>query len=144
MNKKKINSILRGMAATGIAIGGVSSIQGTDMVYAAELDSDQSESQIDSASIETSEASSTSTSESDVAASTSTSESDTIVNTGASESDMAASTNSSESETVASNSTAESESPASIVNTFGTTFKAEAISTADPVSVNEETTVTEK
>ena len=43
MNKKKINSILRGMAATGIAIGGVSSIQGTDMVYAAELDSTTNE-----------------------------------------------------------------------------------------------------
>lgn len=35
MNKKKVDSILKGITAAGIAIGGVSSIQGADMVMAA-------------------------------------------------------------------------------------------------------------
>ena len=35
MNKKKVDSILKGIAAAGIAMGGVSSIQGADMVMAA-------------------------------------------------------------------------------------------------------------
>ena len=35
MNKKKVDSILKGITAAGIAMGGVSSIQGADMVMAA-------------------------------------------------------------------------------------------------------------
>ena len=35
MNKKKVDSILKGITAAGIAMGGVSSIQGVDMVMAA-------------------------------------------------------------------------------------------------------------
>ncbi|WP_455721938.1 hypothetical protein [Agathobacter sp.] len=35
MNKKKVDSILKGITAAGIALGGVSSIQGADMVLAA-------------------------------------------------------------------------------------------------------------
>lgn len=33
MNKKKVDSILKGITAAGIAMGGVSSIQGADMVW---------------------------------------------------------------------------------------------------------------
>lgn len=35
MNKKKVDSILKGITAAGIAMGGVSSIQSADMVMAA-------------------------------------------------------------------------------------------------------------
>ena len=35
MNKKKVDSILKGITTAGIAMGGVSSIQGADMVMAA-------------------------------------------------------------------------------------------------------------
>ena len=35
MNKKKVDSILKGITAAGIAMGGISSIQGADMVMAA-------------------------------------------------------------------------------------------------------------
>ena len=35
MNKKKVDSILKGITAAGIAMGGESSIQGADMVMAA-------------------------------------------------------------------------------------------------------------
>ena len=43
MNKKKINSVLKSMAAAGLAIGGISSIQGADMVMAATMDESTSE-----------------------------------------------------------------------------------------------------
>lgn len=38
MNKKKVDSILKGVTAAGIAIGGVSTIQGADMVMAQEIE----------------------------------------------------------------------------------------------------------
>ena len=40
MNKKKVDSVLKGVAAAGLAIGGVSSIQGADMVMAAVIEDD--------------------------------------------------------------------------------------------------------
>ena len=38
MNRKKVNSVLKGMAVAGAAVGGVNSIQGADVVMAAELE----------------------------------------------------------------------------------------------------------
>lgn len=46
MNKKKVDSVLKGVAAAGLAIGGVSTIQGADVVMAATLS--ESENQADS------------------------------------------------------------------------------------------------
>lgn len=41
MNKKKVDSILKGVAAAGLAIGGVSSITGPDVVMAATISEEQ-------------------------------------------------------------------------------------------------------
>ena len=43
MNKKKVDSILKGVTAAGLTIGGVSSIQGADMVMAQMVESTASE-----------------------------------------------------------------------------------------------------
>ena len=37
MNKKKVDSILKGVAATGVALGGATVVQNADVVYAAEM-----------------------------------------------------------------------------------------------------------
>ena len=44
MNSKKVNSVLKGVAVAGATIGGVSSIQGADVVMAAELESNSADS----------------------------------------------------------------------------------------------------
>ena len=43
MKKKKVNSILKGMAGVGVALGGVSVLTDADLVYAAELEEELSE-----------------------------------------------------------------------------------------------------
>ena len=64
MNKKKVDSILKGVAAAGLAIGGVSSIQGVDVVMAAEISDSASMSDSDSENASTSDRASDSPSES--------------------------------------------------------------------------------
>ena len=44
MNSKKVNSVLKGVAVAGATNGGVSSIQGADVVMAAELESNSADS----------------------------------------------------------------------------------------------------
>ena len=51
MNKKKVDSILKGITAAGIAIGGVSSIQGADMVMAAINESAADSNSLDDAAL---------------------------------------------------------------------------------------------
>lgn len=43
MKKKKVNSILKGMAGIGVTLGGISVLTDADLVYAAELDEELSE-----------------------------------------------------------------------------------------------------
>lgn len=79
MNKKKVDSILKGITAAGIAMGGVSSIQGADMVMAAINESAaDSNSLVDAGSLSESERTEYSESTTQImseSASTSTSES---------------------------------------------------------------------
>ncbi|PHU38709.1 hypothetical protein, partial [Agathobacter ruminis] len=66
MSKKKIDSVLKGVAATGIAIGGASAIQGADVVMAAVLEEEVKDEEEDEYASSTSDSVSDELSESEV------------------------------------------------------------------------------
>ncbi|MDY6355126.1 MAG: hypothetical protein SPL66_10025, partial [Lachnospiraceae bacterium] len=99
MNKKKVDSVLKGVAAAGLAIGGVSTIQGADVVMAATLS--ESENQADSENDLTSDSMSDTPSESQsessvVSVSEASSDSNNTTDTASSENESATETQKSE------------------------------------------------